>query len=105
MDWLEAVLLIAGLGTGIIITFTGRSVINRFRSWRKWKRWNRERRPVADKGPLDRWDLYEWDLYEDAKAEKANPDPEKVKPLTKQARNRKLWKTWSEDHEPLKKRA
>jgi hypothetical protein len=86
MDWLEAVLVLGGLGIGVVVTLVGRRMIAKLRSWRRWKQWNRERRPVADKGPFDRHD-------EQKAAEK--PDPKKVKPLTKKARNNKIWKTWN----------
>lgn len=90
MNWFEAVFVLAGLGAGIAVTLAGRSVINgarKLRSHLKWKRWNRERRPAAEKGPLDR--------HDERAAEK--PDPEKVKPLTKKARNRKIWNQWNND--------
>lgn len=84
MDWLEAVLVLTGLGAGVAFTLTGRRMIGKLRSWKRRKR---ERRPVADKGPLD---------WHDDRAAK-EPDPKKVKPLTKTARNRKIWKTWNND--------
>lgn len=93
MDWFEAALLLVGLGSGILIVTAGRRMINSVRRSALWKRWHRERRPIAEKGPLDRYD------------EAVKSDPEKIRPLTKQARNRKLWQQWAEESKALKRKA
>ena len=80
MDWLEAVLILTGLGVGVAVTLAGRRVINRIHNWARWKRWNRERK-VADKGPLDR--------HDERAAEK--PDPKKVTAARKALADRSCW--------------